>query len=195
MDMLPVFLLFFILIIFVFILMIPGSGFADYADGDYIVKSIIDGDTFELTDGKQVRLLGIDAPDIGVNCSNEAKQKLTALISGKTVRLEKDVSETDGSGRLLRYVYFGDTFVNRSIVYDGYAWAVIYPPDVKYATDLTNAETSARENDRGCIWSNLPWDDADGYLQVSCFIDILCSEWIETLPVLMQEMLCMVPSL
>lgn len=188
MDMHPAFPPFFILIIFIFILMVSGSGFADYEDGDYIVKSIIDGDTFELMiDEKQVRLLGIDAPEIGENCSIEAKQKLTELISGKTVRLEKDVSETDGDGRLLRYVYLGSTFVNRTLVYDGYSWAVTYPPDVKYASELSDAEKSARENDRGCIWNDLPLDDADGYLQVSCFIDILLNERIECLPILMEE--------
>ena len=185
-GMLRLFLLFFILIMFLFISMIPGSGFAAY-EGEYDVKDIIDGDTFELTDGKQVRLLGIDAPEIGESCSTEARQKLTVLISGKTVRLEKDVSETDGDGRFLRYVFIGSTFVNRSLVYDGYAWAVTYPPDVKYASDLTDAEKSARDNDRGCLWSNLPLDDADGYLQVSCFIDILLSEWIGAMPILIEK--------
>ena len=45
---------------------------------------------------------------------------------------EKDISETDRYGRLLSYVYVGDTFFNAELVAQGYAQAVTYPPDIKY---------------------------------------------------------------
>jgi len=87
------------------LLILPNIGLADYPDGYYDVKRIIDGDTFELTDGKSVRLIGIDAPEVGEACSTQATNQLSSLIGGETVYLEKDVSETDIDGRLLRYVY------------------------------------------------------------------------------------------
>ncbi|MBW2087876.1 MAG: thermonuclease family protein, partial [Deltaproteobacteria bacterium] len=61
-----------------------------------------------------------DAPETGETCSTEATQRLSSLISGETVYLEKDVSETDIDGRLLRYVYVNGVFVNLELVSCGY---------------------------------------------------------------------------
>ena len=144
---------------------------ADYPDGFYEVGRIIDGDTFELRDGKRVRLIGIDAPETGEYCSEYARQRLVSLISGKTIYMEKDVSDTDQYQRLLRYIYVGETFVNFTLVDEGYAWAIIYSPDIKYSSQLADAEKSARENNRGCLWDGLFWKDSRGYLEIGCFIN------------------------
>ena len=149
---------------------------ADYPDGYYEVQRVLDGNTFELTDGKIVRLIGIDAPEAGESCSVEATQYISSLISGKTVYLEKDVSETDTDGRLLRYVYVNEVFVNLELVYDGYAYAVSYPPDIAFSTQLADAEDDAINNDRGCLWAIIfinPDRDSDGHstwIVASCFI-------------------------
>jgi len=146
--------------------------FADYPDGYYDVQRVIDGDTFKLTDGTTVRLIGIDAPEAGESCSAEATQKLTSLIAGETVYLEKDVSETDIYGRLLRYVYVNEIFVNLELVYYGYAYAVSYPPDVAYASQLADAEEDAIDNNRGCLWEIIYIDDDEHshWIVASCFI-------------------------
>jgi endonuclease YncB( thermonuclease family) len=146
--------------------------FADYPDGYYDVQRVIDGDTFKLTDGTIVSLIGIDAPDAGEICSAEATQKLTSLIAGKTVYLEKDVSETDIYGRLLRYVYVNEIFVNLELVYYGYAYAVSYPPDVAYDAQLANAEEDAINNNRGCLWKIIYINDDGGsfWVVAGCFI-------------------------
>ncbi len=122
-----------------------------------LVTRIIDGDTFELESGETVRYIGIDTPETkhpqkGVECfGKEAAEKNTALLLGKVVNLEKDVNETDRYGRLLRYVWIGDTLLNESLVLDGYAVASAYPPDVKYQKFLDEAETVARESNQG-LW-------------------------------------------
>jgi endonuclease YncB( thermonuclease family) len=147
-------------------------GLADYPDGYYEVQRVIDGNTFELTDGNIVRLIGIDAPEAGESCSTEATNHLSSLISGETVYLEKDVSETDIDGRLLRYVYVNGVFVNHELVYDGYAYAVSYPPDIAFSTQLADAEEDAVNNDRGCLWAIIRID-SDGHstwIVASCFI-------------------------
>jgi micrococcal nuclease len=48
------------------------------------------------------------------------------------VWLEKDSSDTDTFGRLLRYVYSGDIFVNAELVRIGYGRSVRYPPDIRH---------------------------------------------------------------
>ena len=70
--------------------------------------------------------------------------------------LERDVSETDRFGRLLRYVWLraGGTwrFVNLELVRDGFAHAGTYPPDVRWTDVLRAAERDAREHERG-LWA------------------------------------------
>ena len=123
---------------------------------DYFeVVRVIDGDTIELRGGEKVRYIGIDSPESssGGDCFfEEAKKNNEELVLGKTVRLEKDVSERDRYGRLLRYVYVGDVFINRIMVETGYAKVSTYPPDVKYKNIFIEAERSARENKLG-LWS------------------------------------------
>lgn len=97
-----------------------------------VVTSVIDGDTIEVSlNGAvwRVRYIGMDTPEVGEVCGSEATAANAALVAGQTVRMLKDVSETDPFGRLLRYVYVGDTFVNGALVAGGWARAVDYPPD------------------------------------------------------------------
>ena len=102
---------------------------------------VIDGDTIEVlidSETYRVRYIGIDTPEMDHNdpdiraLAEEATLANEALVGGKVVELEKDVSETDRYGRLLRYVYVGDIFVNAELVVLGHAQVVTYPPDVKY---------------------------------------------------------------
>lgn len=130
-------------------------------DGLFLVTRVVDGDTIEIEGGQRVRYIGIDTPEtvdprkpvqcFGVEASNKNKD----LVSGKRVRLEKDVSETDRYGRLLRYVYVGNIFVNLELVKRGYAYASSYPPDVKYQNLFTDAQREAKEQNKG-LWGSCP---------------------------------------
>lgn len=116
----------------------------------FLVSRVIDGDTFELQGGQKVRMIGIDTPETvdtreKVQCFGlEASTKTKELLENKQVRLEKDISETDRYGRLLRYVWVGDTFVNDYLISLGYAKSSSYPPDVKYQYLFNQTETTAR---------------------------------------------------
>lgn len=122
--------------------------------GDLVpVVGVIDGDTIDVRLGasKRVRYIGIDTPE-RVDCYyRESTAKNTEIVAGKKVRLEKDVSETDRFGRLLRYVYVGDLFVNAELVRSGYAAASTVPPDVRYANLFVRFARDAREAKRG-LW-------------------------------------------
>ena len=128
----------------------------------YLVTRVIDGDTIiVLIDGeeKTVRYIGIDTPETvrqlkPVECfGQEASVRNKELVLGKMIRLIKDVSETDQYGRLLRYVYLDDEFINLSLVQGGFANAYSYPPDVKYTKLFKQAEQEARATKTG-LWGN-----------------------------------------
>jgi len=114
-----------------------------------IVTRVIDGDTIELADGQRVRYIGIDTPEKGEYFFEEATAKNSELVLGKEVGLEKDVSETDQYGRLLRYVYVGDLFVNAELVRLGYAREAYYPPDTKHCDEFLRLEKYAVASDLG----------------------------------------------
>ena len=108
------------------------------------VSRVIDGDTIELANGDRVRLLGIDAPEKGSYYYEEVRDRLRQLIGGKTVELERDKSDKDQFGRLLRYVFVGGEFVNLKLVEEGCAYAYVVAPDEKYKAELVKAEQRAR---------------------------------------------------
>lgn len=120
------------------------------------VAKVIDGDTIVLENGEVVRYIGINAPETGEDnndCfSQEAFNANKELVEGKEVKLRKDVSEKDKYGRLLRYVWVDDVFVNEYLVKEGYALSAEYPPDVKYAEQFDNFESQAKEENLG-LWA------------------------------------------
>ena len=107
---------------------------------DNIVLDIIDGDTFVLGNGENVRLICVDSPEQGEKGYEEAKEFLSGLILNKQVQLEKDVSETDEYGRLLRYVYLFQNetkiFVNKEIVRQGFGELFPYGNDTKRCGEI-----------------------------------------------------------
>jgi micrococcal nuclease len=129
------------------------------------VIEVVDGETLHVEIGGEtysVRYIGIDCPEtvhpaepVGW-MGPEASEANRNLVGGKTVYLEKDVSETDKYGRLLRYVYLDDgTFVNAELVRLGYAQVSTYPPDVKYQDLFLEMQQEARDASRG-LWGPTP---------------------------------------
>lgn len=115
-----------------------------------IVTKIIDGDTIVIEGGKNVRLLGIDAPEKGERYYFEAKNYLEKLYL-KEVLLESDVEDKDQHGRLLRWVWFNNSLVNVELVKEGLAVARFYK-NMKYQKEIIEAERFASENKIG-LWS------------------------------------------
>jgi len=130
-------------------------GCAGVPDAGKVLR-VIDGDTIVIEGGHHIRYIGIDTPEKGQSYYEEATEYNKALVAGKTVRLETDVTNKDKFGRLLRYVYVGDVLVNLKLVKQGYA--EVYPkdifPDNKHYDLLKEAEVAARQEGKG-IWCNL----------------------------------------
>lgn len=127
---------------------------APNAEGEHAsVTRVIDGDTIDVRLGGQtyrVRYIGINTPERDEECYSEATAANTALVQGQTVRLVRDVNNTDVHGRLLRYVYVGEVFVNAELVAGGYAESRAYPPDTAQQRYLDSLERAAKAAGRGC---------------------------------------------
>jgi micrococcal nuclease len=117
------------------------------------VVEVIDGDTITVligTERQQVRYYGIDAPEQGEKCYDEATERNRELV-GTIVRLEADARDKDEYGRLLRYVFTNDGIsVDAVLVSEGLAKA--WREDGSYLTRLTILETHAQQQGIGCLW-------------------------------------------
>ena len=118
------------------------------------VVGVHDGDTITVLAGEKtqikVRLYGIDAPEGGQAFGNKAKQALSALVFGKTIKL--DIVDRDRYGRSVANVHADGNWVNERMVSIGMAWHYkAYSKDPR----LAKAEDAAREKRLGL------WQDAD----------------------------------
>lgn len=133
-----------------------------------LVVRVVDGDTIRVELGGveyAVRYVGVDTPET-VHPSKpiewmgrEASDANKRLVEDRTVVLEKDVSETDRYGRLLRYVWLregaGWLLVNAELLRLGFAQVSTYPPDVKYVDTFLELQRGARDAGLG-LWGQPP---------------------------------------
>ena len=115
------------------------------------VTAIIDGDTFVIDSGESVRLIGIDSPERGDPYYFEARDKLSSLVKNETVLLVRDKENKDQYGRLLRYVWRSNIFINAEMVSSGYATVYPYPPNLKYSDMFDDCQSEAINSNIG-IW-------------------------------------------
>mgnify|MGYP003353377968 CR=1 FL=1 len=95
-----------------------------------------------------------------VNWSEDRVEQLKTLwteglSASQIARASRDVSDTDAQGRLLRYVYVGDTFVNSALVQAGAARVRFEQPDVRFAQDFVALQTTAQQARAG-LWGACP---------------------------------------
>ncbi len=131
------------------------------------VLEVIDGDTIKLSNGRLLRYIGLDTPEVRIKekagdfkyrpqpFSLEAKEFNRKLVEGKLVRIEFDIEKTDRYGRLLGYCFLEETFVNARLIEQGYAVLYTYPPNVKYVELFIDAQKRAREAKNG-LWGSFP---------------------------------------
>lgn len=120
---------------------------------------MVDSDTIGVELGgraARVPLIGIDTPETRspndpVECYGaEATDHTTGMLDGRTVYLQRDVSNTDRFDRLLRYVWFlckcdGRAYLaNELLVLRGYAVVTTFPPDIAYVERFTAAQDQAQ---------------------------------------------------
>jgi endonuclease YncB( thermonuclease family) len=137
-----------------------------------VVASVYDGDTLTLRDGRRVRLLQVDTPELGSGeCySRAARTALRALAPpGGRIVLESDraLDRTDRYGRLLRYVRRSGVIVNVELVRRGAAAPYFYRGERgRYATSLLRAAQRAKATRRG-LWRACPTTVLNPYRAVT----------------------------
>lgn len=119
------------------------------------VVNVPDGDslTVEIEGSeRKVRLIGVNAPEYDECYGEQSAAGLRDLVNGKQVTITTDVEATDQYGRLLGYVFVGETFVNEEIVWRGWSLARGYEPNTSRQESIDRAGRVAREQQRG-MWA------------------------------------------
>ena len=146
-----------ILLPFVFLLSVALAS-AGALEGD--VVRVVDGDTIHVRVGERlekVRYIGVNTPEVHhprkgeEPGGREASALNRTLVDGRRVRLETDVQVRDRYGRLLAYVWVGETMVNAELVRRGYAQVMTIPPNVRHQALFLTLQREARDADRG-LW-------------------------------------------
>lgn len=148
-------------------------------DAQIRVVRVIDGDTYELSTGERVRLIGVDTPEKHVSAKLKRDAERTGqdqatirqlgalasdyaarLVLNQVIELEYDPANAarlhrDRYGRLLAYVWVvrdgrREVMINRQLILDGYANAYTQYP-FRYLEEFRAAERMAREQGRG-LW-------------------------------------------
>lgn len=125
-----------------------------------VVEYVYDGDTIRLTDGRKVRLIGIDTPELGHDgkrdqpLAKQAKKRLKQLAKPDLkVRLRYDQQRRDGYGRTLAHLFLLDgTNVQRAMLSSGLATVIAVPPNLWQLECHLNSEAKAQTARLG-LWS------------------------------------------
>lgn len=147
-----------------FALLLLPLGAAGLNDTSDVVRHVLDGDSIILSDQRQARMIGINAPEFGKDgrpdepLAAAARNRLRALVQGKTVKLQLETEERDHYGRWLAHLILADgTNVEEVLLKEGLVAAIAVPPNVAQVQRHQAAETQARKARRG-LW-------ADAYFQ------------------------------
>jgi micrococcal nuclease len=152
--------------VFLYVLL---SGWPSFAHEWFSVKWVNDGDTIVLADGRNVRYIGINAPEIDHGSQKaepygyKAKNYNKKMVLSTMIRLEIDKERYDQYGRLLAYIFLKDgKFVNKAMIEQGYAYLLPRRPNVRYNKVLLQSQRNAMSAKHG-IWRN--WKEKEsGYL-------------------------------
>lgn len=136
---------------------------------EYVVTKVIDGDTIELEDGRIIRYIGVDAPELRTKegttefFARQAYNFNKKLVYLKKVRLEFDEERYDQHGRVLAYVFVKNIFVNAELIKNGYARVLLKPPNLKYRELFLSLQEKAMKEHKG-LWQEKKPDTENYYI-------------------------------
>lgn len=160
-----------VVILFVF----SGLAFSWYTSTKqqaFRVSEVIDGDTIRLEDGRRIRYISVDSPELSKGekedeCfAQEAKRLNEKLVLGKKIRLEFDTNEMDRFGRYLAYVYLKNSpqeeiFLNEHLLAEGRGEFQLDTVNLRYQSVLIKAAETASQEKKG-LWGSCAPDPKVG---------------------------------
>ncbi len=120
-----------------------------------VLTAAIDGDSVRCADGREIRLLSIDAPEIAQSpWGSRSRAELLRVAPIRTVLdVEYDLELRDDFGRDLAYLFLPDgTMLNEHMVESGHALAFIIAPNRRHEARIRGAEASASQSRQG-LWA------------------------------------------
>lgn len=136
---------------------------------DHIVE-IVDGDTVILANGKQVRMVGTQAPKLKLDRKNfidwpyasEAKQTLENIALNQPVTLKYGGLKIDRHNRILAHLFIkdgagNDVWLQQYMLQQGLARTYSFSDNRSCVTELLKAEIQARSNKIN-IWQHQYYD-------------------------------------
>lgn len=131
----------------------------------YSVKWVADGDTIFLADGRHIRLIGINAPEVdhkdapGEPFGNAARKALSKLVAQSKVRLEWDEIRKDRYGRQLAHVYDrNNRLLSQILVAEGLAHVLFHRDNQRYFDKLLLSQKDAMAKKKG-FWRAFRFDN------------------------------------
>ena len=133
------------------------------------IRYIHDGDTIHLKDGRKLRLIGINTPELARDnkpaeaFALDARQALESIFRyDSSIALVYGKNNRDRYGRLLAHAFTGEgDNVQLALLHQGYARAITFPPNTRYTECYLEAETQAICNKAGMWQKTRPVDAAE----------------------------------
>jgi len=130
----------------------------------YPVKRVVDGDTLRLVDGRSVRLIGVNTPELGrrgtrtepyAKAAKAALEKLVAANGGK-VSLKEGVEAKDHYGRTLAYLFDNNgRSIQAQLLAQGLGFWAVIAPNSEFSACFRDAENTARRAGLA-LWKKSP---------------------------------------
>lgn len=127
-----------------------------------ITKRVVDGDTLDLTDGRRIRLIGINAPEIGRKgaasepYAQAARAELRRLVEGAELRLLIGEEQQDRYGRTLGHLFdVSGANIEARLLRQGLGFTVAVPPNLMLLDCHLQQEQQARRQQLG-LWRHGP---------------------------------------
>jgi endonuclease YncB( thermonuclease family) len=145
---------------FLFACWVAWAGAAPGGPSEALVAKVSDGDSLMLADGRALRLVGINAPELGKDgapdepLAGAARAEIERLVAGKRVHLILDEEHRDRHGRLLAHVALPDgAGVAERLLEQGLACVIAVSPNLLNLTRYLDIEASARHAKRS-LWGH-----------------------------------------
>jgi endonuclease YncB( thermonuclease family) len=125
-----------------------------------VVRQVLDGDSLVLADGRELRLIGINAPEFGKDgrpdepLARAARERLQVLVEGREANLALEEEQRDRYGRWLVHLRLADgRSVEEILLREGLACAIAIPPNLNELARHQAAAAEARRARRG-LWGH-----------------------------------------